>query len=173
MTKKNLSVFVAFAVLLFAQSSSAATVNLVANMDCSQASAGAGTCGAGGSGTGLASLTYDDVSNLLSWEVTWSGLSGTATSMHFHGPALPNQNAGVRVALGIGSNPSIGSAIISDDFETELLSNLWYVNLHTSEFGGGEIRGQINVSAVPIPAAVWLFGSALAGLGWMRRKQTV
>ena len=26
---------------------------------------------------------------------------------------------------------------------------------------------------VPIPAAVWLFGSALAGLGWMRRKKTV
>jgi hypothetical protein len=25
-------------------------------------------------------------------------------------------------------------------------------------------------SAVPIPAAVWLFGSALAGLGWFRRK---
>jgi hypothetical protein len=28
-------------------------------------------------------------------------------------------------------------------------------------------------TAVPIPAAVWLFGSALAGLGWLRRKQTV
>jgi hypothetical protein len=27
-------------------------------------------------------------------------------------------------------------------------------------------------SAVPIPAAVWLFGSALAGLGWMRRRKT-
>jgi len=26
---------------------------------------------------------------------------------------------------------------------------------------------------VPIPAAVWLFGSALAGLGWIRRRQTV
>jgi hypothetical protein len=26
------------------------------------------------------------------------------------------------------------------------------------------------ITAVPIPAAVWLFGSALAGLGWMRRK---
>jgi hypothetical protein len=25
---------------------------------------------------------------------------------------------------------------------------------------------------VPVPAAVWLFGSALAGLGWLRRKQT-
>jgi hypothetical protein len=30
-----------------------------------------------------------------------------------------------------------------------------------------------SVSAVPIPAAVWLFGSALAGLGWLRRKQSV
>ncbi|NND53341.1 MAG: VPLPA-CTERM sorting domain-containing protein [Gammaproteobacteria bacterium] len=28
-----------------------------------------------------------------------------------------------------------------------------------------------NLSVVPIPAAVWLFGSALAGLGWLRRKQ--
>ncbi|MDB4307754.1 VPLPA-CTERM sorting domain-containing protein [Gammaproteobacteria bacterium] len=26
-------------------------------------------------------------------------------------------------------------------------------------------------SAVPIPAAAWLFGSALAGLGWIKRKQ--
>ncbi len=27
-------------------------------------------------------------------------------------------------------------------------------------------------SVVPLPAAVWMFGSALAGLGWMRRRQT-
>jgi hypothetical protein len=32
--------------------------------------------------------------------------------------------------------------------------------------------GTWTATAVPIPAAVWLFGSALAGLGWMRRKQT-
>jgi hypothetical protein len=31
----------------------------------------------------------------------------------------------------------------------------------------------IAINAVPIPAAVWLFGSALAGLGWLRRKSTV
>jgi hypothetical protein len=30
----------------------------------------------------------------------------------------------------------------------------------------------IVVNAVPVPAAVWLFGSALAGLGWLRRRQT-
>jgi hypothetical protein len=28
----------------------------------------------------------------------------------------------------------------------------------------------LKASTVPIPAAVWLFGSALAGLGWIRRK---
>jgi hypothetical protein len=28
------------------------------------------------------------------------------------------------------------------------------------------------VTAVPIPAAVWLFGSGLGLLGWMRRRQT-
>jgi hypothetical protein len=30
----------------------------------------------------------------------------------------------------------------------------------------------VNINEVPIPAAVWLFGSALGGLGWMRRRKT-
>ena len=29
----------------------------------------------------------------------------------------------------------------------------------------------VAMSVVPVPAAAWLFGSALAGLGWIRRKQ--
>jgi len=61
-------------------------------------------------------------------------------------------------------------------------SNLEQVQVSVLYFGCGEvcpvevavpIIDNVNVSAVPIPAAVWLFGSALAGLGWMRRKQTV
>lgn len=39
------------------------------------------------------------------------------------------------------------------------------------EFDGSSGTGSYSISsAVPIPAAVWLFGSALAGLGWFRRK---
>jgi hypothetical protein len=30
----------------------------------------------------------------------------------------------------------------------------------------------VTLNVVPIPAAVWLFGSALGWLGWMRRKQS-
>jgi hypothetical protein len=38
--------------------------------------------------------------------------------------------------------------------------------------GAGSIDN-IVISQVPVPAALWLFGSALAGLGWLRRKQTI
>jgi hypothetical protein len=38
----------------------------------------------------------------------------------------------------------------------------------------GKIRDVVSgsISAVPVPAAVWLFGSALAALGWLRPKPT-
>lgn len=32
--------------------------------------------------------------------------------------------------------------------------------------------GAGSLTVVPVPAAVWLFGSALAGLGWCRRRQS-
>jgi hypothetical protein len=41
-----------------------------------------------------------------------------------------------------------------------------------SEAGVGTVY-MVASSVVPIPAAAWLFGSALVGLGWLRRKQTV
>jgi hypothetical protein len=40
-------------------------------------------------------------------------------------------------------------------------------------FSEGRIDNIVVSNVVPLPAAVWLFGSALAGLGWLRRKQTV
>ena len=40
-----------------------------------------------------------------------------------------------------------------------------------SQFATGGFHDKSTAwSVVPVPAAVWLFGSALAGLGWMRRK---
>ena len=46
----------------------------------------------------------------------------------------------------------------------------WIEGIHNDQV---MLSGTVSASAVPVPAAVWLFGSALAGLGWMRRKQTV
>jgi hypothetical protein len=94
--------------------------------------------------------------------------------MHFH--VAPVGVSGP-VDLGIPapwSSPQVGSATLTDDQETNLLSGDWYVNVHTLDFPGGEIRGQVIVNPVPIPAAAWLFGSGLIALfGIARRKQSV
>lgn len=36
--------------------------------------------------------------------------------------------------------------------------------------GGDDRTAEYTISAVPVPAAVWLFASALGGLGWFRRR---
>jgi hypothetical protein len=41
------------------------------------------------------------------------------------------------------------------------------------QYDGITGRTAWSLAAVPVPAAVWLFGSALAGLGWLRRKQSI
>ncbi|MDH3978060.1 MAG: hypothetical protein OEU86_06050 [Gammaproteobacteria bacterium] len=40
-------------------------------------------------------------------------------------------------------------------------------------YSGNVSFATMTLQAVPIPAAVWLFGSALGVLGWLRGKQTV
>lgn len=151
---------------------SAATINLFATLEGSQEVPSNDS-----PGTGTAVITFDDITNLLSWEITYSGLVGTPTFSHFHGPAPAGVNAGVQVNIvdnsgGNITSPMIGSATISDVQEADLLSGLWYINIHSILYPGGEIRGQVEV--VPIPAAIWLFGSGLIGLiGLVRRKQAV
>ncbi len=126
-----------------------------------------------GIGTGI--MSYDDVTNQLNWNITFSGLLAGTTASHFHGPAAPGVAAGVQVTIPLGaslgatSGTLIGMATLTATQETQLLSDLWYINIHTSAFPGGEIRGQVQV--VPIPAAVWLFGSGLLGLGAFARRR--
>jgi len=43
------------------------------------------------------------------------------------------------------------------------------IQVHTNDITIGS-AGHIRATAVPIPAAAWLFGSALAGLGWVKRR---
>jgi hypothetical protein len=45
------------------------------------------------------------------------------------------------------------------------------INYHCCSASFDGVIDNIVVTAVPVPAAAWLFGSALAGLGWIRRKQ--
>ena len=40
-------------------------------------------------GTGTCTASYDPATKTLTWEGSFSGLSGPATAAHFHGPAEP------------------------------------------------------------------------------------
>jgi len=62
------------------------------------------------------------------------------------------------------------------EYESWVFSFLYggQLNHHQANtFGAWAVMdGDIGTTVVPLPAAVWLFGSAVAGLGWMRRKRT-
>lgn len=98
-------------------------------------------------GQGTLTGTLDRQTRLLSWHVSYGGLTGPVRAGHFHGPAMPGQNAGVALGLGASmDDPIKGSAILTPEQLADLLAGRWYVNLHTAAYPGGEIRGQVSVA---------------------------
>jgi hypothetical protein len=97
-------------------------------------------------GTGTVEASVDAGSKLLTWTVTYSGLTGPATGGHFHGPAMAGSNAPVVLPLsGSLASPIKGSATLTPAQLADLMAGHWYVNLHTAANPGGEIRGQVMV----------------------------
>jgi CHRD domain len=99
------------------------------------------------SGSGTADLTYDPSTRVVTWSITYSGLSSPATMAHFHGPAGPGQNAGVQIWLtkmgGPVSSPITGRATLTPQQAQQFMAGQWYINLHTQMHPAGEIRGQV------------------------------
>jgi CHRD domain len=98
-------------------------------------------------GAGSIELALNRQTNVLTWTVVYSGLSGPVTGAHLHGPAIAGQNAGVAIPmLGNLTSPFVGAVILSPDQVAELRAGNWYFNLHTAYYPNGEIRGQIAAS---------------------------
>lgn len=107
-------------------------------------------------GTGSGVATFEDEGTHIEWTLSVTGLTGIVDS-HIHlGPA--GVNGGIiinlftpRVAtgavnglLGTGTITAASNASVSLDSLRVLFNNAGsYVNIHTSQFGGGAIRGQI------------------------------
>ena len=121
-------------------SASSNTANLAATLSsAAEVPANAST------GTGTLSGTLDKSTNLLKWQISYSGLSGPATAAHFHGPALPGSNAGVALPFPSPASPIEGQATLTAAQAADLLAGKWYANVHTAANPGGEIRGQVMV----------------------------
>ena len=126
--------------------------------------------------TGQGVVDYDTVTDLLSWSVSYSDLSGPPTAAHLHGTALPNQVADIQVGMTAGPSPIVASTTINDAQGADLLNELWYVSLHTDQLPAGELRGQVVGFAlapggepVPEPAGLGLIGLALLAARRRRR----
>jgi len=98
--------------------------------------------------TGTADLTYDPATRVITWSVSYSGLSGPATMAHFHGPAKEGSNAPPVIWLtekGATSvpNPIKGQATLTPEQAQQFMAGEWYINVHTHANPKGEIRGQV------------------------------
>ncbi len=124
-----------------------------------------------GSGTFVGTLSADGQS--LSWTLTWTGLTDAAHVAHIHfgqaqntgtpvvffcnggnrpdpcrdGPGHSGMLTGTFTAADVVAVPS--QNVTAGDFAgfvKILRARLGYANIHTTLFGGGEIRGQVSVS---------------------------
>ncbi|MDX2115596.1 MAG: CHRD domain-containing protein [Planctomycetota bacterium] len=134
--------------------------------------------------TGSAKITLDTATGAFTLDYSFSGLTGNVTVAHFHrnvagvnGPAFywlaaagaPNNNPTTLMSpslpTGVTAHTGSGTGIIPAADITNFLTGRVYINIHSTTFGGGEIRGQV----VPAPAALGLAG--VAGVVALRRRR--
>jgi CHRD domain len=97
--------------------------------------------------SGTAALTYDPATRLLTWDVSYKGLSGAATMAHFHGPGMQGKNGPPVIWLSekgapVG-DPIKGQATLTPEQAQQMTAGEWYINVHTQANPNGEIRGQV------------------------------
>src|SRR5215213_1631586 len=152
----------------------------------------------GSPGIGSALVTLDTLTNQFTVNVSFAGLVSPTIASHIHCCAGPGVNAMVATAVptfpGFPLGVTTGTYLMTFDltlastynpafitahggtvagaqaaFIAGLISGQTYLNIHTSQFPGGEIRGQLQ--AVPEPASVLLLSTGIMGIAGALRKR--
>jgi hypothetical protein len=99
---------------------------------------------------GNAFMTFDSGTGELCYALTYVDLSSAETASHFHGPGAPGVDAPIVVAISgepgapsaLGS-PKQGCVTLDAAGAKALKQGLLYINVHSMNETGGEIRGQV------------------------------
>ncbi len=100
----------------------------------------------GSAATGYARVFLNEATMTINFTVVFNGLTSNQTGAHIHGPAAIGANAGVAITLGTPggtSNTITGSSPVTATLITQMRANQTYINVHSTNFPGGEIRGQL------------------------------
>ena len=146
-------------------------VSKIVNLSASMTPGGEPSVTGSPTGSGSFTATLDTSTGVFTWRATFSGLSSAVNNGHIHGPFLPGTSGSGKVILDFhsanipgetfdGFGGTSGSAsgtivlnasttglvgITGDSLKSLLLAGNTYVNIHTQQNPGGEIRGQISV----------------------------
>jgi hypothetical protein len=144
-------------------------------------------------GSGFATVAYDPVAHTLQVDASFADLVQGTTAAHIHCCTATPLTGTVGVASATPTFPGFPTGVTSGTYsnlfdltevssfsagfvtesggtvdlaEAALAAGLAegraYFNIHSSAFPAGEIRGFL--TAVPLPAAAWLFAGGLAAL---------
>jgi hypothetical protein len=98
--------------------------------------------------TGTATLEFDTATKIVHYTVNYAGLSSPAIKVHLHGPKEEGMKAPAVLDEHDNppSSPVTGSATLTDGQVAELKSGQLYVNVHSSMYPDGEIRGWLTAA---------------------------
>ncbi len=102
----------------------------------------------GSTGTGFARVVLNEAAGTITFTIVFSGVSSNQVASHIHAPAPIGMNVAVAIdfgAVGGTSGTITGTRPITPTQIAQLRAHQGYVNLHTANFTGGEIRGQLGV----------------------------
>jgi hypothetical protein len=97
-------------------------------------------------GTGSAHLTLNSGTGEVCWSITASDITLPATAAHIHAaPAGENGDIVVTLSPPDESGTASGCAIADPALVKDIRKNPsdYYVNVHTTDYPGGAIRGQL------------------------------
>ena len=90
--------------------------------------------------SGTVAASYNKNTHVLLLYISYSGLTATAIDVN---KGAAGVNGSIVFSIKSLTSPINASFTLTAAQETDLLANLFYINIHSSTYVNGEIRGQI------------------------------